>query len=655
MLRLALLVFAFGALAEVARAAPADTRLVSRASGAAGVKADDASTTGGISADGTVISFHTPATTVHPDDLDGAIDVYARDARTATTHLVSRADGAAGAPGNDNSFGSRISADGRFVAFTSVATNLHPADTDAGSDIFVRDLTTATTTLVSRAGGPGDPKANGGSSQPSISADGRYVAFASTATNLPDDADATSDVFVRDLLASTTTLVSRASSGEKGNGSSFAPSISDDGRRVAFGTAATNLDADGSDPDSAQDIYVRNLDGATTALVSRAPGVEGAKADGFNTAGQIAPGGNAVAFASNAPNLGAPEPGAVFVRDLQAATTTLASRASGIGGAPANGGALFSTLSADGRYVAFASGATNLHPDDTDSLGDVFVRDLVAATTTLVSRASGEAGAKANGGTPFESGPAISGDGTVVAFESTATNLDPDDDDAGKDLFTRELGAGSAPPPPTGPGPAAGGAQTPAPGGQPPGPLPVAGRSELVEPVSGIVRVRRRGTRRFVRLRAGTLLPDRSEIDTTRGVVRIVVAATRDGSETASALVSRGRAIIDQNRAARPTTTLRLSLPLDCARSGRATAAAKRKKRRRSLFTQTDGGRFRTRGNYGAATASGTAWLTTDRCESTRIDVREGTVRVRDLVRRRTVSVRAPGSYTARKRTAARP
>ena len=184
--------------------------------------------------------------------------------------------------------------------------------------------------------------------------------------------------------------------------------------------------------------------------------------------------------------------------------------------------------------------------------------------------------------------------------------------------------------------------------GEPAVPPPVAGRSERVEPVSGTVLVRPRGSRTFVALRAGQLLPDGSEIDTRRGVARVVVAATRDGATTASALVSEGRAIIDQNQAARPTTTLRLSQPLACPRASRAAAAAKRK-RKRKVFVETDGGRFRTRGNYGAAVASGTQWRTTDRCTSTRIDVREGTVKVRDRVRKRTVRVTAPGSYTARK------
>ena len=222
-------------------------------------------------------------------------------------------------------------------------------------------------------------------------------------------------------------------------------------------------------------------------------------------------------------------------------------------------------------------------------------------------------------------------------------------------MFVREAPGAVAPPPgepaPGGPG----GQPTPAPtpAGPAQGPVPVAGRSELVEPVSGTVRVRRRGTRRFVRLRAGQLLPDGSELDTRRGVARVVVAAARGTTATEFALVSEGRAVIDQNVAARPTTTLKLSQPLACPRGGRAQASKKRKRpRRRKIFTDTDGGNFRTRGNYGAATASGTAWRTTDTCTRTRIDVREGTVSVRDLVRGRTVAVKAPRSYTATRRAA---
>jgi hypothetical protein len=150
-----------------------------------------------------------------------------------------------------------------------------------------------------------------------------------------------------------------------------------------------------------------------------------------------------------------------------------------------------------------------------------------------------------------------------------------------------------------------------------------------------------------VRLRRGRLLPDGSEIDTRRGTARVTVASDQP-SGLSTATVSEGRAIIDQNRTRRPTTTLRLSEPLACPRR-LATAAAARARKGRQIFVKTNGRRFKTRGNHAAGTASGTAWRTTDTCSTTTIKVTEGTVRVRDLRRRRTVDVKAPGSYTARR------
>ena len=233
-------------LALVALAAPAwaakdDLDLVSRATGAAGAKGNDYSSSMAISADGRLVAFSSEASNLHPDDTDGGLDgrdVLVRDLGANTTTLVSRASdaaGVAGAKGNGESGSAAISADGRFVAFASGASNLHPDDTDTTWDIFVRDLETNTTTLVSRAtgaAGVAGAKGNGGTYNPAISADGRFVTFSSYASNLhPDDGDTTQDVFVRDLEANTTTLVSRAdgASGAKGNGYAFEPG--DIGRR----------------------------------------------------------------------------------------------------------------------------------------------------------------------------------------------------------------------------------------------------------------------------------------------------------------------------------------------------------------------------------------------------------------------------------------
>jgi hypothetical protein len=163
-----------------------------------------------------------------------------------------------GPKGNGDSYADSVSADGRFVVFDSAATNLSPDDSDGFTDVYVRDLQTNTTTLVSRAGGVSGAKGNGNSGAPAISADGRFVAFTSDATNLsPDDGDTTSDVYVRDLQTNTTTLVSRASgvAGAKGR-LSFAPAISADGRFVAF-YSFTRLSPD--DGDGIWDVYVRDL------------------------------------------------------------------------------------------------------------------------------------------------------------------------------------------------------------------------------------------------------------------------------------------------------------------------------------------------------------------------------------------------------------
>src|SRR5262249_8574251 len=181
--------------------------------------------------------------------------------------------------GNDTSLNATLSSDGRFVAFDSGASNLDPADTDHNLDVFVRDRQTNTTTLVSRASGTGGAKANNPSQDAAISADGRYVAFESFSTNLPPDANrGIEQVFVRDLQTNTTTLVSRASGANapEGDDESDSPAISADGRFVAFTSLASNLDpADGL---TGGNLFVRDLQTNTTTLISRASGATGALA-----------------------------------------------------------------------------------------------------------------------------------------------------------------------------------------------------------------------------------------------------------------------------------------------------------------------------------------------------------------------------------------
>ena len=372
------------------------------------------------------------------------------------TTLASRATGAAGAVGAGGSSQPSISAGGRYVAFASNAGNLDPDSDDAVTDVFVRDLQANTTTLVSRAGGAAGAVGDGSSFDPSISADGRYLAFASIADNLdPDSDDAVGDVFVRDLQANTTTLVSRATgaAGTVGDGGSFdPPSISADGRHVAFTSFAGNLDPDSDD--AVFDVFVRDLQANTTTLASRADGPAGTVGDRGSFAPSISADGRHVAFASLAGKLDKESDSAVadvFVRELQANTTTLASRAGGAAGAVGDGSSLDPSISADGRQVAFESDADNLDPDSDDAVRDIFVRDLQVNATTLSSRATGAAGAVGDSGSRD---PSISPEGRQVAFGSVAGNLDPDSNDAVGDVFVRELVDPLTAVPPPGPGPA---------------------------------------------------------------------------------------------------------------------------------------------------------------------------------------------------------
>ncbi len=414
--------------------APNDLTLVSRANGLTGVKGNSISRDSSISADGRFTAFQSFATNL-PGDTDGASDIFIRDRIAGTTKLVSRANGATGAKSNGISQSPAISADGRFVAFATNATNL-PGDTGSNFDVFRRDTVANTTVLVSRASGVNGAKAIGNSFDPSVSNDGRFVAFVSDAANLGDgDTDGFFDIFVRDLLKNTTKLVSRGPgvNGTKANNNSAEPSISADGTQVAFSTGADNL-PDGS---PAGGVYVRDTDANTTTLVSRDAGFDGDPANSFADLPSMSGDGKHVSFRTAATNLPDDVDGFndIFVRDVQAGTTTLVSRADGFGGANSNNHASLSTASFDGRFVAFDTQATNL-PDDSDLISDVFVRDVLFGTTTLVSRASGTTGVKGNAPSGF---PSITWDGGFVAFTSGSSNLDGADTDTIEDVYVREL------------------------------------------------------------------------------------------------------------------------------------------------------------------------------------------------------------------------
>jgi archaellum component FlaF (FlaF/FlaG flagellin family) len=321
----------------------------------------------GISADGRYVVFSSSASLV-PGDTNDVDDTYVRDVRRHRTVLVSVSS--SGQQQNDSSSEAAISGDGRYVTFSSYASNLVPGDTNDTFDIFVRDMRTGRTTRVSV--GDRGQQADSFSLEPTISADCRYVGFMSYATNLvPGDTNDTNDAFLHDLRTGRTTRVSVSNTGEQADGHSSSLTLSANGRFAAFFSVADNLVP--GDTNEPADVFVRDRWAGTTTLVS-VPAAGGV-ADGPSFSSAISADGRFVAYLSEAPNMVTPSPGTIgniYVRDRWTRTTTLVSNAAN--GAQANSSSWDVTLSGDGRSVGFTSSATNLVRGDTNGQYDAFVR-----------------------------------------------------------------------------------------------------------------------------------------------------------------------------------------------------------------------------------------------------------------------------------------
>ena len=331
------------------------TSLVSQ--NAVGIAGDGASSQPTISSNGQFVAFTSASSNLTGDPDPGPSQIFLRDMQSNTTTLVSQATGVAVAVGNGTSSQPTISSNGQFVAFTSLATNLAATPGASGTQIFLRDTQTNTTSLVSRVGlgNAGD----GASSQPTISTDGSFVAFTSLATNLAATPGGSgTQIFLRDTQTNTTSLVSRVGLGNAGDGASSQPTISTDGSFVAFTSAASNLaPIPGA---SGTQIFLRDTQTNTTSLVSRV-GL-GNAGDGASSQPTISTDGSFVAFTSLATNLAATPGGSgtqIFFRDAQANTTSLVSQAA-VGGNAGNGASSQPTISADGGFAAFSSVSTNL-------------------------------------------------------------------------------------------------------------------------------------------------------------------------------------------------------------------------------------------------------------------------------------------------------
>ena len=408
-----------------------------------------------------------------------APNVYVRDRLTNTTRCVS-VNMTGTQTGDDDSRYGVISANGRYVAFLSNATDLVSNDNDGNNpdhrqNVFVRDLVNNTTTLVSvnHAGtGPGTNSNTGDfgtSRNPSISADGRYVAYESDAVDLiSNDTNGLTDVFVRDLQAGTTILASAnvRSGSATGDGSSNNPVISSDGSTVAFDSLSNNLDTKytGLAPFSNYQVYAFNVQTKKATLVTFDPTAQIA-GNGDSGFASLSANGQVIAFQSSATNLVATSDGNgpfpdVFVRNLTTGTTSLVS-ANGAGTASGDSTSFAPSISADGHHVVFSSLANNLVAKDTDGTDigskDVFERNLDSGTTQLISVNS--SGTNSGNNTSDmanqtfvnsvqQSSGVVSTDGRYVIFISKATDLVPgfvklNDPTFGYDLYLRDTTQGT--------------------------------------------------------------------------------------------------------------------------------------------------------------------------------------------------------------------
>lgn len=334
-----------------------------------------------------------------------------------------------------------ISGDGRYVAFKSLASNLVSGDTNGFNDIFVRDNLLGTVTLASvdNTGTGINNPAHG----PSLSANGEILAYLSSASDIvTGDLGGFADVFVRNLVTGTNEMISVSSAGVQGDAESGAPSVSADGRFVAFTSDATNLVA-GPDTNGAliNDLYLRDRFTNTTTRISVDD--SGNQGDGTNIltdANAVSADGRYVLFSSNSTNLVSGDTNGlmdIFVRDTLLNTTTRVNVDSS--GTEATGGNSSSgSISADGRYVSFYSTATNLVSGDTNGTSDVFIRDMLLGTTTRVSTDAN--GAEATGGD--SQGASLSADGIYISFKSAATNLVSGDTNGITDMFVKNIESG---------------------------------------------------------------------------------------------------------------------------------------------------------------------------------------------------------------------
>ena len=406
---------------------PRTDRVSMDSSGTAG---GGASSTPSISGDGSLVAFMSLATNLMAPGIPAVAgqQIYVHNRQTNQIEVISRDSNATTVnAGVGVSSAPAISADGRFVAFVSQSTNL-VTGVSGGQQVYLRDRQTGLTTVVSKntLGIVG----NGVSSVPEISADGRYIAFASLATNLVTGMTG-QQIYLHDRQTGQTTLVSKNNSPTpiQGNGASNRPSISSDGRYIAFVSLATNLGAAGGD----QQIYIHDRftgTNGTTSLISKDSGATAGNGD--SSTPSISGDGRYVAFTSLATNLvtGATGVGQqIYLHDRFAGVTgtnVLISHDNNGTPVQGDGNSSAPSISSNGQFVAFSSLASNLLAPASAVAGpQIYIHDWLTGANGVTSLVSKDNSVTPVAGTSASATdtPSTNGDGGFVAFFSQATNL----------------------------------------------------------------------------------------------------------------------------------------------------------------------------------------------------------------------------------------
>lgn len=384
-----------------------------------------------ISGDGRYVVFYSEAGNLVSGDSNGAVDGFVHDRLTGETSLVTVASD--GTQGNGDSYAVAITDDGRYVTIVSFAGNLVAGDTNDEPDAFVHDRLTGETSRVSVAAD--GAQGNGPSNYiTDISDDGRYVVFSSAADNLVSgDSNGSVDAFLHDRLTGETSLLSVASDGTQGNNGSVATAMTGDGRFVAIISDASNLVI--GDTNGVGDGFVHDrLTGETSRVTVSSDGEQG---NAHSRQMSVSSDGRYVAFQSRAGNLVSGDTNTredIFVHDRLTGETSRVSVASD--GTEGDNDSWGGQISGDGRYIAFGSYARNLVGDDGEWLWDVFVHDRLTGDTSLESVASdGTPGNDDSGAAAY-----ISANGRYVVFASDATNLVSGDTNGWSDVFVRDRG-----------------------------------------------------------------------------------------------------------------------------------------------------------------------------------------------------------------------